>query len=89
MKIKVLEVFDKKKQEKFLIERYYKKLDHIEYIICEKYNFQSNTYINGVSLFNMLQAYHTFNTFCDTGILNRNDVDDCEDDEDGEVEDIN
>ena len=75
MKVKVLEVLKKEKSNKYLIERYYKELDYTEYIVCENYDFKSNTYSNGIIIQFLPIAYSTFNTFVNTGILKAKEED--------------
>lgn len=77
MKVKVLQVYNK---NIYLIERYYKKMNFTEYVVCKDYDFKSNTYKDGVILFDLPHAYDTYNTFANTGILS---VKECDD---GEVE---
>ena len=59
MKVKVLEQFE----NKYLIERYYRKLRHTEYVICAGYNFKSNIFNRGLIVFSS-EAYRIFNYFC-------------------------
>lgn len=65
MKTKVLA----KKNNKFLIERFYKEIDYTEYLVCLDYDFKSNTYVKGVKTQNLPQAYDLFNHFVNTGTL--------------------
>lgn len=80
MKVKILEQFNKI----FLIERYYKKLDHVEYIVCSNYDFKSNTYSTGMKVLSLPQAYDVFNDYVNTGSLGKG-----EDLENGNVEESN
>lgn len=60
MKVKVLEQFE----NKYLIQRYYRKLRHTEYVVCVGYNFKSNIFNRGVIVFSLPEAYRIFNYFC-------------------------
>lgn len=60
MKVKVLEKFE----NKYLIQRYYRKLRHTEYVVCAGYNFKSNIFNRGFIVFSLPEAYRIFNYFC-------------------------
>lgn len=57
MKIKVIV----QKDNKILIERYFKEDQLIDYIVCEDYEFESNTYKNGILHFKLQEALKDFN----------------------------
>lgn len=59
MRIKILQSKDKK----FLLKRSYKKIFIDEYIICQDYDFKSNTYIKGFIVYDITLAYRLFNDF--------------------------
>lgn len=69
MKVRVLERY----QDKYLVKRYYRKLDLIEYVVCEKYNFRSNIYVSGIIIYSLPVAYKVFNIFVNTGVLSVKD----------------
>jgi len=55
----------------YLIERYYKQLDHVEYLVCSNYNFKSNTYSTGIKIISLPMAYDIYNKYVNTGILGK------------------
>lgn len=57
IRVKTLE----KKDNKFLIERYYKEEQISEFIVCENYDFDSNTYQNGIRSTKLVDAYLDYN----------------------------
>lgn len=57
------------KNIKYLIERYYRELNLTEYIICEDYDFKTNTFLKGVIYYKLPLAYQVFNTFVNTNKL--------------------
>lgn len=65
MKVKIRQ----KKDNKFLIERYYKEIELIEYIVCLDYDFNSNTYNRGIKVYSLPKAYDIFNNYVNTGNL--------------------
>lgn len=65
IKRKVLE----KKNDIYLIERFYKKINLIEYIICSNYHFGSNTFLTGIQVYDLPTAYRFFNEYVKTGYL--------------------
>lgn len=59
MKIKILQ----RAEKKFLLKRTYKKIYIDEYIICQDYDFKSNTYKIGFIVYDITLAYKIFNDF--------------------------
>lgn len=49
------------KDNKFLIERYYKEEHLSEFIVCENYDFESNTYEKGIKCSKLVNAYANYN----------------------------
>lgn len=60
------------KNNKFLIKRTYKYRAISEYIVCENYDFKSNTYQLGVRIFDISQAYIIFNDYVINDLLPNN-----------------
>lgn len=61
-----------KKDNKFLLKRTYKHSVISEYIVCENYDFKSNTYKTGVRIFDISQAYIIFNDYVINNLLPNN-----------------
>lgn len=48
---------------KYLIERFYKKSNFSEYLVCSDYDFKSNTFRQGFFVFDIQTAYKVFNDY--------------------------
>lgn len=68
------------KENKYLIRRTYIHNSTDEYIVCENYDFKSNTYKFGIRIFDISQAYIIFNDYVINNLLPINQKNEVADD---------